>query len=386
MKVLYDHQIFQHQRFGGVSRYFAEIMKNLPSDVDWDVSIKYTFNEYLKDLNLPGIVWQEQLAKDAHFLEGMTFRGKKRLFSYAERMFPSKYPDFLQMNQQQTLERIKSQDFDIFHPTFFDDYYLDLLKGKPYVLTVHDMIFELYPEFVNSIGHVKKKKKLMDGAAHLIAVSENTKQDIINIYGIDSDKVSVIHHASSLTEQECEIQGLPESYLLYVGDRRMGYKNFKFLLSSIRSILLENKDLFLVCTGDGFSFKEGYYISQLDLTDKVITMFVSDKQMYSFYQKARMFIYPSYYEGFGIPILEAFQAHCPIVLPNASCFPEVAADAGCYFSPKSPTDLRKRVDLLLNDVSYREEQIKKGTGRLRDFSWQTSAEKTLEVYKKVLEK
>lgn len=383
MKVLYDHQIFEHQRIGGVSRYFAEIIKHLPADVEADVSIQYTFNEYLKDLDTP-FEWKDQLISYYSFLPHLNFKGKKRLYSFLERKFPEKYPDFYKINQAKTIQKIQKGDFDIFHPTFFGDYYLDHLKGKPYVLTVHDMIIELYPEFINSPQFIQRKKKLVDNAAHIIAVSENTKLDIINVFGTSADKISVIYHASSLVDGEKRVHNLPEKYLLYVGDRRLGYKNFSFFISAIHPILLANKGLCIVCTGDRFTAEEDNFFEALGIKDQLKIIFVKDTELLTLYKSALMFIYPSYYEGFGIPILEAFQAECPVVLSTGSCFPEVAADAGMYFDAKSPEQLRSAISGLLDNKELRREMIQKGKLRLQDFSWQKSALQTVDIYKNVL--
>jgi glycosyltransferase involved in cell wall biosynthesis len=382
MKVLYDHQIFEHQRIGGVSRYFTEIIKHLPSDVEFDVSVQYSFNEYLKEVSEIDFVWKDQLIH--HFLPNLNFRGKKRLFSFLEQKYPAKYPNFYQLNREATIKKIQEGNFDIFHPTFFEDYYLDHLNGKPYVLTVHDTIIELFPEFINSPGFVKRKKKLIEHAAHIIAVSENTKQDIINVFDTAPDKISVTYHASSLIKTEDKLDILPEKYLLYVGDRRLGYKNFAFFISAIQPILLEQNDLFLVCTGDSFTTDEIEFFAALGIQDKIKIIFVEDTQMYNLYHKAQMFIYPSYYEGFGIPILEAFQAECPVILTDNSCFPEVAEDAGLYFSHKSPQELRRQIIDLLNNQQLRQNLIEKGNKRLSNFSWENTAKQTVEIYKKVL--
>lgn len=385
MKVLYDHQIFEHQRIGGVSRYFAEIIDHLPSDVETDVSVQYAFNEYLNRLKVP-FEWKDQLISYYSFLPNFSFKGKKRLYYYLEKMYPDKYPNFYKINEAKTIYKLQKGDFDIFHPTFYGDYYLDHLQGKPYVLTVHDMIIELYPEFINSPEFIKRKKKLIENAAHIIAVSENTKRDIINVFGTSSDKISVIYHASSLIDSGSIVQNLPDKYLLYVGDRRLGYKNFTFFISSVQSLLLENENLFLVCTGDHFTSDENNYFEALGLKNKIKIIFVKDTELLSLYQSAEMFIYPSYYEGFGIPILESFQAECPVILSNCSCFPEVARDAGVYFDPKSPQQLRSAIQSLLNNNAFKEEAVNKGKLRLQEFSWQKSALQTLDVYKNVLSK
>lgn len=381
MKILYDHQIFEHQRIGGVSRYFTEIIKHLPADVEADVSVRYSFNEYLKEMNVD-FEWRYQLQH--FFLHNFNFKGKKRLFNYLQKRNPQKYPDFQAINRENTIAKLKQGDFDIFHPTFFEDYYLDYLNGKPYVLTVHDTIIELFPEFINSPGFIKRKKRLIDNAAHIIAVSENTKQDIIKIFGTDAGKISVTYHASSLTMDEHRALDVPQKYLLYVGDRRLGYKNFAFFIASIQPLLLADNELYLVCTGSEFTTDEIDYFAALGLTDKIKILFVEDNQMYSLYNRAQMFIYPSYYEGFGIPILEAFQAKCPVVLTDNSCFPEVAGDAGGYFAYKSPQALRAKVTRILTDGEYRTQLVEKGSERLKFFSWEKSAQQTIDIYRKVL--
>lgn len=385
MKVLYDHQIFEHQRIGGVSRYFTEIIRHLPVNIDVEVSVQYTFNEYLKRLDIP-FEWKDQLISYHSFLPSFNFKGKKRLYSFLQQRFPVKYPDFYKINQTKTIEKLKKGDFDIFHPTFFGDYYLDYLKGKPYVLTVHDMIIELYPEFINSPQFVKRKKKLVDNAAHIIAVSENTKRDIINVFGTSADKISVTYHASSLTNGGNKPQNLPAKYILYIGDRRLGYKNFSFFVSSIQPILQTNKDLYVVCTGDSFTPEENNYFESLGIKDQLKNIFVADSDLLGLYTSAEMFIYPSYYEGFGIPILEAFQAGCPVVLSNSSCFPEVAGDAGIYFDPKSPVQLRVAISTLLDNAKLKQDVVNKGRLRLQNYSWAKTAMQTADIYRNVLSK
>ena len=149
---------------------------------------------------------------------------------------------------------------------------------------------------------------------------------------------------------------------------------------------MADKDLYVVCTGDHFTAEENSYFEALDIKDQLKIIFVDDAELLGLYKSAQMFIYPSYYEGFGIPILEAFQAECPVVLSNGSCFPEVAGDVGVYFDFKSPQQLRTAVLSLLNDKEYRQKMIRKGKQRLHHFSWEKSALQTVEIYKKVLNK
>lgn len=380
MKILYDHQIFQHQRFGGISRYFTEIIMHLPDTVDRELSVLYAFNEYLKNTGID-FQFEEQLLNFAN----QNFKGKQRIVPLLERYLPNMYPNRLAMNKENTIRKLEEGLFDIFHPTLFEDYYLEYLNGKPYVLTIHDMIIELYPEFINSPGFIARKKKLADGAAHIIAVSENTKNDIVDVFNISPDKISVVYHGSSLKEGKSDIE-LPTKYILYIGDRRLGYKNFAFFITSLKLVLNENPDLKVLCTGDDFTLEEKAFLKALGLDDQVEHRFVADEDLYTVYNKAKMFVYPSYYEGFGIPILEAFQADCPVVLADASCFKEVAGDAALYFDPKSVNQLQNRVRTLLRDEELAKNLKEKGKVQLENYSWANSAAKTVEIYKHILEK
>lgn len=381
MKILYDHQIFQHQRIGGVSRYFVEIIKHLPENVIAEVAIEYSFNEYLKDTDIP-FRFEKEL--DNKIWREKRFKGQMFLSNLREKLLSGKYPNRLAINKEKAIQKIKQGDFDIFHPTFFEDYYLDIMGKKPYVLTVHDMILELYPEFTYSIGFVQRKKKLIDRAAHIIAVSENTKKDLVDIFNVAPEKISVTYHASSLTVTEDSDIKLPSKYILFIGDRRMGYKNFAFFITSVVPILKKYPDVYIFCVGSPFTENELNLLNAFQIKGQVIQKFVADKDLYTVYNKAQMFVYPSYYEGFGIPIVEAFQAKCPIILADASCFREVAGDAALYFSPKSPNQLRDNIVSFLDNAGKRIEYIEKGTKQLQKYSWKKSAKSTVEVYKKVL--
>lgn len=191
MKVLYDLQAFDMQTHGGVSRCFAELYAHRPAFVDASISIKETNNVYLKDLGFPeaGDVYKHFLcAKDTklkHFLFKLTYNLKYGKFSRWD-----KRP---LINQYETESVIKKGDFDIFHPTFFDDYFLPFLGKKPFVITVHDMIPEIF-----SIDHSQAKQKLavIPKAAHIIAVSGQTKKDLVRIMNVPEEKVSVVYHGT----------------------------------------------------------------------------------------------------------------------------------------------------------------------------------------------
>ena len=170
-------------------------------------------------------------------------------------------------------------------------------------------------------------------------------------------------------------------YLLYVGGRG-GYKNFSFFVEAIAPIL-KTSALSLFCTGARFNSEELALFDRLGISDKVHQRFVADAEMTDLFANAIAFVYPSIYEGFGIPILDAFAAGCPALIAGASCFPEVAGDAALYFDPKNAVDLRDKLTQLL-EGDIRQLLVDKGMERVRQFSWQRCADQTAEIYRMVM--
>jgi len=185
MRILFDYQTFQLQKFGGISRYYVELINRLSLSHNIEIGIKYSDNQYLKEniyISIKPIFDQRK-----EFLKGMEFYGKGRLFNFLKGLTPSKYNDCYKLNREYSIELLKKQNFDIFHPTYYDDYFLDFIGKKPFVLTIHDMNYEKFPEFFPIADKTAMiKKKLAQKASHIISVSENTKKDIVSFWGIDA--------------------------------------------------------------------------------------------------------------------------------------------------------------------------------------------------------
>ncbi|GHT11753.1 hypothetical protein AGMMS4956_05270 [Bacteroidia bacterium] len=271
--------------------------------------------------------------------------------------------------------------YDIYHPTDSDAH---LLRGLPpdkkMVFTIHDMIPEKqiagtkpWPEKLNFARRADK----------IIAVSENTKRDIVDIFGIESSKIEVVYHGSSLqlTQVQKPKIPLPQRYLLFVGGRG-GYKNFDAFIDATAPIIRKDSDLFVVCAGGkSFSDRELQRLKELDIRDNVISIVgISDDELSYIYANSIAFIFPSLYEGFGIPILEAWACNAPVLLSNASCFPEIAGDAALYFDPNNPSSIAETIDTILTNFSLRKDIIQRGTKRLELFSWDKTVKQTLAIY------
>lgn len=360
-KILYDHQMFTFQRYGGVTRYFADLMYNLPEgEFIADTPMRYCENHYITK------TYDKEFAK-------LSFPGNYRI---RRRLYEL-------VNDAITKKAIKNTDYDIFHPTYYSPYFLKALKKrqKPLVLTIHDMTFERFPQEVLIYDKtISNKKRLISEADHIIAVSENTKKDIVEILGTDPTKISVVHHGYKPVIEPA--QQLFDHYILYVGDRK-GYKNFLPWLSAIRPLFEWDSKLKIVCTGAPFSKAEQSVFTDWNIVDRIKHLSADDKQMASLYRHALCFVYPSLYEGFGIPILEAFANDCPVCLSNSSCFPEVAEDAALYFNPKDADSMQSVLKEILESSILRNELRHKGALRGKEFSIEKMVEETCNVYRKL---
>ncbi len=379
MKVLFDHQAFQMQHVGGVSRYFTALLEGIPGA---SLSLKYTDNIHVRALERFKVTLESRDAEFAGFAFGLRFRGKRRLYRNWNRLWGR----IADANLDASIKALKSGDFDVFHPTYYDPYFLPYLGGKPFVLTIHDMIHEIFPEFFSLSEPTSRNKRILaERADRIIAVSERTKQDIVEVFGIPDSRIDVIYHGSDLktTLDRLAPRVVEGRYILYTGTRT-AYKNFHFMVAALAPLLREHQDLSLVCTGPAFSGEEVAYIKELGILQAVKHRFVRDSELADLYGNAACFVFPSYYEGFGIPILEAFGCGCPVVLSDASCFREVAGDAALYFAPKSGEGLRRSVRSLLDDAKLAADMVGKGSERGLEFSWSSTVEGTMRVYAKAV--
>jgi glycosyltransferase involved in cell wall biosynthesis len=369
MKVLYDHQVFEYQNIGGISRYFVELIKHNPTA---RLSLRYSDNVYLNDMyfkkyNLLPIDYGYD-----DFMQKYSFRGKKRLFHFYNRFFKGN-----KTNLELSMEKIKDSDFDVFHPTYYNPYFLKYLGTKPFVLTVHDMIHELFPKYfsLDDVAIVNKKK-LIHKANKIIAISENTRQDILKFYPEAENKIKVIYHCFSSTILVNDKK--KENYLLFTGSRS-GYKNFDLFVQAVAPLLLQY-NINLVCTGYGFSQQEIDLFEGLHIADKVTCQFVTDEVLSELYTKAIAFVFPSLYEGFGFPVLEAFAAGCPAILSNTSSLLEIGGEAAIYFDPYSIQNMRSTIEKVLTSPSLQEQLSCKGKNQIKKFSWEKTANQTYNVY------
>ena len=382
MRLLYDAQIFNMQRFGGISRLYSELFTNFDQEtlIEWRLELDFPHNAYIEMLEHHG----RRLTAYKKLFWGLHFKGKGRIYNTIRGM--GIYND----ERRRTLQLLEKKQLNLFHPTYYDDYFLESLKGTPFVITVYDMIHELFFKDLKDTETIRRKKSLVETAQRVIAISEATKKDLVRLTGINQSKVDVVPLSSSiaLPHTTNNVASKPQRYVLYVGQRE-GYKNFCRFFRAITPLMQADQTIYLICIGGkvidaSFTETEKKLISESKLTNRVLLKSATDTELAEWYAGALCFVFPSLYEGFGIPVLEAFACGCPVAASNTSSLPEVGGDGAVYFEPQSEEGIRDVVISLIEDSEYRQHLTELGRKRATYFSWQDTARKTVEVYKKAL--
>ncbi|MCM1321741.1 MAG: glycosyltransferase family 4 protein [Bacteroides sp.] len=354
MKVLFDHQIFSYQEYGGVSRYFCKLFENLPREM-WNISLLLSNNYYLEENRNLNISYH-------NFFKKYHFYRKERLMLELGKIYSSKC--------------IRNENYDVLHLSHYESYACSLTR-RPIVITYMDALFSSYAFNART---VREQKKCFDRVDSVIAISNSTKRDLLELFDYPAEKVKVIYLGvdDNIKKQEPIISG---SYILFVG-RRSGYKNFDLFLDAFSRI--RDIDLKLVCAGPPFTKEEVIHIEHLGLQKRVIQKLVSDNELNALYQHALFFIFPSKYEGFGLPLLEAMVNKCPVLCSNTSSLPEVAGNAAIYFNPNDLDSIEYAMLQVINSSDLRNNLVSKGEDRIKLFTWEKCAKEHISLYKSLL--
>jgi len=357
MKILYDNQIFIAQKFGGISRYFFELINKRNNLYDYEIPLIYTDNEYSKILGI-----------NKEFPIKFSFKGKYKITNF--------------LNKYNNKKIINIKNYDIFHPTYYNTIYLNYIKDIPFVIDVHDMIYEIFPEY-NDSKIINSKKEYFLKANRIISNSNKTKEDLMHfIPELNPNKIIVIYRGEVFKNIKYISNSEKQKYILFTG-QRSGYKNFINFIKAVSEILIQF-DLKLICTGSKFSNSELKLLNEHNILDRVNSLFLSENELQNIYANALLFVFPSLYEGFGFPILEAFSSGCPALLSNESCFPEIAGDAAVYFNPYSVEDMKEKIEDVITNNYLQKSLIEKGFERLKFYSWENTIKQTYQLYSDVL--
>lgn len=365
MKIAYDHQIFGWQEYGGISRYFFELANNIALSKTAEVALLSPLfvNSYI------------QAASPELRVVGLRLPAIRR----TGRIYRA-------LNQLLAKPLMSRFSPDIVHETYYS-----VARRSPgnckVVLTVFDMIHERFPEsFASWDSTSKEKAAAVARADHIVCISENTRRDLIEFLKVPPEKTSVVYLGFTLTHDTRQpIPVAERPYLLYVGSRG-GYKNFDGFLRGYAAMdVLRDGFEVLAFGGGAFTAKERELISSLGLSESRIKQVGgSDEHLAELYRNAAAFVYPSLYEGFGIPPLEAMSFDCPVACSNSSSIPEVVGDAAVLFDPYSIESIGKAIAEMVQDRVLCQSLVERGRERIQLFSWQKCAQQTADIYRSLL--
>lgn len=365
-----DGVIFETQRFGGISRMYTELLDNLEG-LKQPVNVSVFTNRFASS-RVPrnGCV--------DHF----TIASPER-FARPGRVFSQLHPVIRRVFAERHLAQRRNS---IWHSTY---YTMPTSWEGPVVTTVYDMIHERFPELFRhrrDESMRRRKRTCITSADALIAISEATKKDVADYYHLDPERIHVIHLAPSpsfTAPPETKDTSGKRPYLLYVGGRAH-YKNVWTLLEGY-ALWDQRTEVRLVFVGPMPSTAELDLLTKLGI-DSLVSFqgYPDDEKLAHLYSQALALVYPSLYEGFGIPLVEAMSMGCPIIASKIPSSLEVASDCALYFEPQ---DIDSLVDALngVTEERRRQSLINAGYRRASRFSWSRSAAKLAETYASVMD-
>ena len=359
LHVGFDDQIFQAQARGGISKYFVELIERLPEHGIEPVLLStHTRNLHLIESGLvPAAPVPRPLRAQAEWIS-WRLTGRPRTTPHP------------------------TPPIDIMHHTFTLASYLRAWRG-PRVVTVFDMTPELFPQYFRWGNPHFAKRRYVEKSDAVISITQNTADDLYRLYSEDlRQKTHVIPFGvgEQFFETCPDRLALPERYLLFVGVRA-GYKDFPSALAAYSILAADDPGLELVVVGGGkFSERETAAIVATGRGSRVVKLNPTDRDMPQVYRRALAFVFPSIYEGFGLPTLESLAAGTPAVLADASCSREVGGDAALYFPPGDVVGLVVQLRKAMSPSGVSRAQAT-GPTRAREFSWDRLAAETAELYR-----
>ncbi len=310
-------------------------------------------------------------------------------------------PHYSLAEQTKFLQKLNSEKFDLMHFTHFNS---PLFYRRKFVTTIHDLTLSFFPgkkmnDFVHRTAYNLVLKRGVRRARKIISVSKNTKNDLRQLLGTPAEKIEVVWNGvgreftpavpTELSRRQLDKKfGVSKNYLLYTGVWRE-HKNILGMLEAVAKLQKKNWKGELVITGK----KNPVYapdifakVKELNLEKTVVfTGLVSDEDLRQLYQNARVLIFPSFYEGFGLPPLEAMSCGIPVVASNSSSIPEICGEKNAeFFDPKNIEEMTAKIQKVWKDESLRKQLTENGLKRILDFSWREMAEQTLNIYREVL--
>ncbi len=395
MKIGVDARVLMDKYYSGVSQYAANLL-NAIFALDSDNEYKLFYNSF-KNLDERFRPWSRANSQviGSHVPNKIFNYLGQKIFSYPK------------------IDK-KLGGVDVFWSPHFN--FTNLKKETKRIITVHDLSFLRYPEFFSTRKNIWHKalgvKKIIKEADVVIAVSENTKNDIIELVGVAPEKIRVVYSGNNivkkdLSENEKNIfnkevaefltkNNLTGRLALYLGTIEPR-KNISGLIIAYNALRDKDKleginkfrDLKLVLAGaSGWKNKQIYaeWKKSPYKNDIIFLGYISKKEKEFLYASSAVFVFPSYYEGFGFPPLEAMTYGLPVICSNISSLPEVVADAALIINPFEPKEISEALEIILSNEFLRESFIKKGYERAKIFTWEKTAQEYLKIFKELHDK
>jgi len=361
---------FYSTKFTGIGRYNAELIKHL--------ALLDTENEYVIFLNNPE--FENFQPPNERF---------KKVLAVAKHYSFSEQIGFR--------KKLMKENLDFVHFTHFN---APIRFKLPFVVTIHDLTLSFFPgkkmgDMMHKTGYKIVINNVVKRSKHIIAVSHNTKKDLMQYGEVADEKISVIHNGiggefkvldnEKLFHAVAKKYWINKDFILYTGVWRE-HKNLVGLIKAFAELKKdEHFDGKLVITGrEDKNYPEiKQTVHDLGLDDHVIfTGLVSEEELIALYNMAKVYVMPSFYEGFGLPVLEAMNTGTPVVSANTASLPEVVGEAGVLFDPYDCHEMAQKISLVWNDENLQKELVEKGFEQVKKFSWKKMAEETLNVYGK----
>lgn len=304
-------------------------------------------------------------------------------------------PHYSFSEQTRFLRKLWANNLDLMHFTHFN---APVFYRKPCIVTIHDLTLSFYPGkkmtvWWRRLGYQFVIRSIVNRAKKIIAVSEHTKKDLVKLFKLNPEKIEVIHEGVNPSFHQIQDKHLLDEFrkkldiekpfFLYTGNWR-DHKNLVSLIKAF-SILKKKYRLphFLVITGK----EDPWYpeVKQAVINESLegevrFTGLIPDENLVLLYNCADLYVFPSLYEGFGLPALESFACGLPVVAANKSSLPEICGDAALYFDPHNIEDIAEKIFSACNDEIKKEDLRRRGFLRMKNFSWEEMAKKTLEIY------
>lgn len=359
MRVLVDPEAFRHGRCG-VTRYFAAVCEGLRSaGIDIDLPLVASMSDYK-----PVRRWLGRI--------GPAPAGDRILRAAAR------------VSRRLYHSRLASGRYDVILPTssHYETDFLQHARGRPFLLVCFDTIRSL-PVPGGAIDAwsdpLHRLLYLARRAARVVCISATTRQDLMRSIPLPPEKVSIVRCANLLPKWApvgTAVSELPEKYFLFVGSRQVR-KNFDGTIRALAPLLQRGDGLKLVCTGQ-LNIWERDLVDALDLTGRVTGLNLSDAELVTAYERAIALVFPSFYEGFGLPVLEAMACGCPVIASNTSSLPEVAGDAALLIDPANGAELLSAATRISGDQALRARLVVAGREQAARFSFDVMIRELIE--------